>query len=586
MIHRFVRRLLRLPPRRCDSDVEHRVVALRDGVRLATTHVWPLDCEGSTPTLLIRTPYGVRSRPPATLWLGRLLAEYGYHVVLQDVRGRYRSEGVFEPFAHEADDGADALDWLQGEPWSDGPVGMLGASYLTHAAWAAATRRPERVGSLALAIGSSDLHPLFYPHDDVFSFANAVEWATGVGARENVDLRRVDLVRAFAHEPIREADRVARTEVDFYRTWVDHPDRDDAYWKRVAAGLPDPAPPTLLVAGFWDFFVEPQLADHRELVARARAGRGAPPRLVLGPWAHGRVAHRRFWRQGMLRHFLAEAVAHFDSTLKARPGAHFDSAPKARLGAHFDSTLKARPGALHVASPVRFFVADTGGGAGWRTSESWPPAGASTRPLFLGDGGLRPALMAAPPDERVRFELTYDPVDPTPTIGGKLFGVKAGARDQSPLALRGDVLCVESAPLDADLVLAGPVRAVLHVGSDVAPFDFAVHLIDAAPDGTCWLVCDGLARRRVPQADDDETLPLEVSLADAGWRLRRGHRIRLHVAPANCPRFARARPPAESSTEEVRESRQWIVSSRAEPSRIELTIAGDTDIGFVAGSTG
>lgn len=548
MIHRLIRRLLRLPPRRCDSDVEHAVVALRDGVRLATTHVWPIDGAGRTPTLLIRTPYGVDARPPSTLWLGRLLAEYGYHVVLQDVRGRYRSEGVFEPFVNEADDGADTLDWLDDEPWSDGPVGMLGASYLTHAAWAAAAQRPERVGSLALAIGSSDLHPLFFPHDEVFSFANALEWAAGVGEREGVDLRDVDLVRAFAHEPVREADRVARTQIDFYRTWVDHPHRDDAYWRRVDAGLPDPAPPTLLVAGFFDFFIEPQLADHRALVARARAGRGEPPRLLLGPWAHGRVAHRRLWRQGMLRHLLASAVGHFDATLKA-----------SRAGPH-------------DAWPVRFFVADPRGGAGWRTSETWPPVGACTRTLYFGHARGRPALLSEPPDERVRFELVYDSENPTPTIGGKLFGVKAGARDQAPLALRGDVVCIESAPLDEDVVVGGPVRALLQVGADAVPFDFAVHLIDVTPAGVCWLVCDGLARSFEPPADDDAARPLAVSLAEAGWRFRKGHRIRLHVAPANCPRFARSRPPSETSQADAGESRQWIVSSRAEPSRVELTV--------------
>jgi hypothetical protein len=556
MIHRIVRSVLGLPRRRCDSDVEHLVVPMRDGVRLATTHVWPIEAEGPTPTLLLRTPYGVETRPPITVWIGQILAEYGYHVVLQDVRGRYRSEGSWAPFVHEADDGADTLDWLEGQGWSDGPVGMLGASYLTHAAWAAATRRPKRIGSLALAIGSSDLHPLFYPHDNVFSFANAVEWAAGVGEREGIDLREVDLERAFAFEPVREADRVARKQVDFYRTWIDQPDRNDAYWREVDAGLPDPAPPTLLIAGFWDFFIEPQLADHQRLIARAREGHGAPPRLLIGPWAHGRTAHRRFWRDGMGRRTLAAVVAHFDSTLK------HDDPPTSKTDA------------------VRFFIGDPSGGGGWRSSEAWPPGAAQTHSFFLGTSEGRPALLDDAPIEQVRFEGVYDPLDPTPTIGGKLFGAKAGAKDQAPLASRPDVLCIQSAPLARDLVLAGPVRATLHVGADAAPFDFALHLIDATPGGAQWLVCDGLARGTQAQVDDDATRPLQISLAHAGWRFRAGHRIRLHIAPANCPRFARARPPSEADSNRIHESRHWIVSSATKPSRLELTLAPGERVAF------
>ena len=552
MIHRLIRSVLRLPPRRCASDVEHVAVSMRDGVRLATTHIWPIDAEGSTPTLLIRTPYGVETRPPFMIWLGRILAEQGHHVVIQDVRGRYRSEGEFKPFVHEADDGADTLDWLEGQSWSEGPVGMLGASYLTHAAWAAATKRPGRVGSLALAIGSSDLFPLFHPHE-MFAFANAVEWAAGLGEREGVDARQVDLDRAFAHEPVREADRVARKELDFYREWVDHPERD-AYWQGIDAGLPDPAPPTLLIAGFWDFFIEPQLDDYAALMRQAEAGRGTAPRLLLGPWAHGTVAHWRFWRNGMAKRSLAAAIEHFDATLRGDPA----SAPG--RGARVTS-----------------FVGAASGPFTWRTSEDWPPRDAGSASFYFDAHAGRPRLSDAPPEDRVRFEGIYDPLDPTPTIGGKLFGLKAGAKNQAALTSRPDLLCIESLPLERDLELAGPVSATLFVGANAVPADFAVHLIDAAPNGTLLGVCDGIARCHDALEDDTKTLRLDVSLAQAGWRFRAGHRVRLHVAPANCPRFARPRPPTPTpgttGDDDTATSLFWIAASNDEPSRIDLTLA-------------
>lgn len=552
MMHRIARRWLGLPAPRCASDVDYAAVEMPDGVRLSTTHVWPIGCDGPTPTLLIRTPYGVTTRPPLMIWLGRLFAEYGYHVVIQDVRGRYASEGHFEPFVHEAADGAATIDWLDDRGWCQGPIGLFGASYLAHSAWAAASRRPERVGALAIAIGSSDLHPLFYPHG-VFSFANAVEWAAGVGEREGVAAKEIDLDRALRFEPVREADRVARCEVDFYRTWVDHPEHDE-YWQSVRAPLPDPAPPTLFVAGWWDFFLEPQLEDHARLCAQAAAGRGERPELVLGPWSHGPVAHRRFFRNGMPRRTLGRIIRHFDHHLARRPVA----------GAH---------------APVRFFVCDPGGRGDWRDSDTWPPADGHALALHLHPAGSSGELTLEPPEESVRIEIEYDPSDPTPSVGGAFFGLKAGSKDQREVSLRDDVACLESLELREDLVIAGPVALQLFVSSEQRPADFAAHLVDLAPDGSMLEVGDGLARlgetAEAMETGEHAIHPLPVSLGHRAWRFRAGHRVRLHLAPAHCPRFGRARPPGPDDDEAPDRSRQWIHAGPDGPSRLELVaVAG------------
>jgi len=579
MIHRLLRRTLGLPRRRCASDVEHLAVEMPDGVRLATTHVWPIDAHGPTPTLLLRTPYGVTTRPAPTLWLGRLLAESGYHVVLQDVRGRYASEGRFEPFVNEAGDGATTLDWLEGRNWSEGQVGMLGASYLSHCAWAATSLRPDRIGALAIAMGSSDLHPVFHPHG-VFSFANAVEWAAGVGDHEDIDARHVDLDRAFSHEPVREADRVARCEVDFYRTWVDHPTHD-AYWDEVRAPLPDPAPPTLFVGGWWDFFIEPQLADYAQLALQADRGSGPAPDLVLGPWSHGPIAHRKFWRDGMQRRSLGRIVRHFDKCLAGRNEGRPDQ-------------------------PVRYFVCDPEARGEWRESSAWPPPGAETLALHLHPDATGPGLGAATENDTGpglgaatendtgsglgaaaasdtgRIEIEYDPADPTPSVGGAFFGWKAGSKDQAQVALRADVVCLESAPLVHDLVIAGPVNARLFVSAELTPADFAVHLVDAAPNGSMLEVGDGLGRftptGEAEESDDrspDSAHALTVALGHRAWRFRAGHRLRVHLAPAHCPRFARARGPGVDDDTAAAPSKQWIFAGPPTPSRIELTLACD-----------
>jgi putative CocE/NonD family hydrolase len=520
LILRTVRRLLGLPAPRCSSAIEQCFVPMRDGVRLATWHVWPIDVRDTPGTVVIRTPYGVGGPRSVTGIMARLIAESGQHVIVQDVRGRYGSEGRFVPFVNERNDGADTLRWVAAQDWSTGRVGLFGASYLAYAAWCALAETPELVGALVSVIGSGDLYGSFY-RGGALSLQNTFEWGLGVGERENVPERRLDLARGVAHRPLHDGDRVAFRTVGWLRDWVEHP-RRDAYWQSIAPDLPDSIPPVLTIAGGYDFFLECQLRDHAAL-ERAAAERGAPsPRLIIGPWAHGVPARMGFWRESVAGHALRAAIEHFDVHL---------------CGASASDEHK----------PVRYFVP---GHDVWHESTNWPPAESKMQKLFLHANDSRGLLSFEQPDDHGRtLHFRHDPEHPLPTLGGALFRMKAGIKDQRPLDSRSDVVVYDSAPLDRELTIAGPVRLCVHVESDAEDFDVTARLIDVAPKGRTENICDGIQRSRWRDLPLDEASPhfvepggvtrIEIDLGSASRTILAGHRLRVVVGASNFPRFDR-----------------------------------------------
>jgi putative CocE/NonD family hydrolase len=490
---------------------------------------------------VIRTPYGA-GIPSAIGLAARLIAESGYHVIVQDVRGRYGSEGRFVPFENERTDGADTLRWVVEQPWCTGRIGLFGASYLAYTAWCALAEAPEHVGALVSLIGSGDVYGTFY-RGGAFCLSTALEWGVGVGEREGIPARRIDLARGLAHLPVREADRVALKTVDWVRDWIDHP-RRDAFWKAIVPELPRTLPPTVSIAGWYDFFLECQLRDHAALEAAARDRGTPPPRLVVGPWAHGLPARLGWWRQGLLGNALREAIAHFDAHLRQGGGA-----PR-------------KPG-------VRFFVP---GREAWLESASWPPPDAGSRRLFLGVRDDRGVIVDDEPvDPQPPLQFVHDPAHPIPTIGGALFGLKAGIKDQRALTARPDVLEYTSGPLERELTIAGPVRVCVQLETDAEDVDVTARLIDVGPRGRAVNVCDGITRARWRDGSPDElapkflepgrVTPITVELGNTARTFGAGHRLRVVVGASNFPRFDRnpgvraapalAGPEAFRTTEQV-----------------------------------
>jgi putative CocE/NonD family hydrolase len=482
-----------------DTDLR---VPMRDGVVLLADRLHPRDRE--TPHIvLVRTPYGRRRymRPVA-----RALAERGYQVVVQSTRGTFGSQGVFDPFRHEADDGADTLAWLAEQPWFGDSVAMTGASYLGFVQWAVAAGAPPYLKALAPQVTASEFQSLIHP-DGSFSLDSVVSWMHTVHHQEARPLRvlasmlgqRRALATAFTGLPLVDLDRTAVGQsVRFYQDWLEHTLADDPFWTAIDHSVrrADVIPPVSLLGGWYDLFLPRQIDDY--VVLRAA---GLRPQLTVGPWTHAHPA--------VLGVGLRESLAWFDAHLRGR-------------------TERLRE------APVRIFVM---GAREWRDLPDWPPPATATRWHLHGDGGLAPHPPATSPPGR----YDYDPANPTPSVGGIVLGPHAGPRDNRRLEARPDVLVHTSAPLERDLEVIGPVSAELHVRSSCDHTDFFVRLCDVEPSGRSLNVCDGLARLRPGRFEDGAGGPrrVTVELWPTAHRFRRGHRVRVQVSSGAHPRFAR-----------------------------------------------
>ena len=495
---------------------------MRDGVRLATVHVWPIDADGETPTVLVRTPYSVNKGRSAMGMAGRLLAESGYHVVLQDVRGRYESEGHFEPFLHEREDGLDTLEWIERQGWHQGRIGLFGASYVAYTAWSLLAEAPGRIDSIVSAIGSHRLYNVFYGRGGGLALRNAFEWGLTVGTQNSIPEREIDLERGLRYRPVHQGDRVALREVAWLREWVKRNRKDD-YWNRVDLPLPESLPPTLLMAGWYDFFLQTQLEDYARLCEIAARTQDPAPRMVIGPWCHGLPARWGWWRHEMGGSMLRQSIRHFDRTLK-----HPESA---------------------ASQPnVKYFSA---GDDTWQSSRTWPPSTTSACEFHLRSQNGRGRLETQPASaEEEALSFTHDPEAPHATLGGPLFGGKAGIKDQRKATrTTKNHIAYTSEPLTSDLKLAGGSQLDLTFSTDAQDADVFAQLIEVLPNGREENITDILQRLRwygVPAEEDEprftepgQRQKLSLQFTHTARRVARGSRLKLVIAGSDFPTYDR-----------------------------------------------
>ncbi|MEU1590930.1 CocE/NonD family hydrolase [Micromonospora sp. NPDC005710] len=545
LVSRLAGAALRLPPTRPGPVRVTRELAVRarDGVVLRTDHYAPA-AEGA-PTVLIRTPYG---RGGPLRLLGRLLAARGRHAVIQSCRGTGGSGGTFAPLVHERDDGVDTLDWLRRQQWWSGELGMFGVSYQGFAQWALAADAGDELRAMVAVVTASATRDSTYAGES-FALDTVLTWAELLHAQtvpwlaRQWELKRGQprLSAALGHLPLADADRVATgVTIPFFQEWLRHHTPQAAYWRtRVFADrVAQVRAPVVMVTGWHDIFLPAQLDDHAVLRAA-----GTPSRLVIGPWTHG--------SPGLFAAALREGLAWLDEHLPAAP--------------------RPRQRARSAASPVRLYV--SGAGEGWRDLPDWPPPAVETAWHLQSGGGLaaRPPV-AAPPDE-----FRYDPVDPTPSLGGPLLVAKrAGPVDNRSVEARSDVLTYTSAPLTGPVEVIGPVRAEIHVRSELAYLDVFVRLCDVDRRGRSWNVCDGLVRvtpERFP-ADPTGALRIPVPLWPTAYRFAAGHRLRVQVSGGAHPRWARNPGTGEPLGAAVTLRAGWrqVLHDPAHPSALLLPI--------------
>ncbi|PDW03563.1 CocE/NonD family hydrolase [Candidatus Viridilinea mediisalina] len=513
--HQLMARALGLRPPQYAVRLERNLpIVMPDGVTLYADHFAPVGA-GSFPTILIRSPYG---RPSEAGLLGfaptlaaRLFAERGYHVIYQGTRGRYRSEGHFEPFSHEASDGHATLAWIAEQPWFEGNVGMWGLSYLGYTQWAVAADAPPFLKALVPVITTSRFGAAFNSGGS-FAYETALRWASLVQSTANpgadLDLqvlrRTLDprlerrLHEAWATQPFAEADRHAvGAPIPFFQQWLNEPDPDGYYWRQVDhhRRMNHVSAAVHLVAAWYDIFLSEQLDDYTDLLAA-----GQSPCLTVLPAHHT--------ENSVLLAAIREGLWWFDAHLKGQR-----------------ELLKRRAVRLALM-----------GSNEWHEMDFWPPP-ANHQRLFLHAGG---GLSEQPPAYTQPSFYCCDPGDPTPSIGGPVLSSFAGPCDQRPLERRKDLLIFTTEPLEHDLDVIGYVRLELFAQANLRHYDLVARLCQVDAHGRSINVCEGLLR---VEPDLDEQQPdgsrlFELTLNPTAQRFRAGQRLRLHICSAAHPRWS------------------------------------------------
>ena len=543
-------------------------IPMRDGVELSANIFLP-KAQGKYPVILIRSPYGKGNEKNGD---GLFYAGRGYVLVNQDCRGKGSSQGQWEPFANERNDGRDTQKWLLEQPWCNGSIGTSGGSYVGFTQWISAPNAGDHLKAMFPVVPLVDTYGDGVYIDGALNLALMMGWGTVVALNpiEQVAMYtwgEKDWIKAFRTLPLSEWDRGLGRKVQYLRDWVAHPHFDE-YW--AARGIrnqwQDITVPICAVGGWYDIFSRSVFEHINAVRAKSRSQDARKHQhLVMGPWGHGisqdgKVGDLNFGKESVIN--LREMQTKW-----------------------FDYWLKGDKTGAGTWSAFRIFVM---GRNQWRDERQWPLKRTEYTPYYFhseysantaeGDG----KLATAKPDEEPYDEFVYDPNDPVPTAGGcNLMGCPAGPRDQSEVEKRNDVLVFTSEALKTELEVTGPIKVILYAASTAKDTDFTAKLVDVHPDGRPFNLCDGIARASYRGSKSAASLiqpgkvyRYEIDLWVTSNAFLPGHKIRVEISSSNFPRFDRnlnTGEPFGAGTEFIKAT-QTIYHDKERPSHILLPV--------------
>ncbi len=565
------------PPPRNDIRLDNRVaIPMRDGVTLYADVYRPA-AEGRYPVIVSRTPYSTERFPNAYAD-AVFFARRGYVFVLQDVRGRHESEGRWEPFRDDIEDGYDTVEWAARQPWSNGKVGMEGGSYLGQVQWRAAQAKPPHLVTIFPRVASTSIYHDWITVNGGWRLAFNFGWGpvrqesrimqnTGPHTMDDAgESMRYDA--AVWHLPLNDMQRLLGRNGQFYKDWIAHPDYD-GYWRKLSVeeSFDQIAIPVHTFGGWFDIFCQGTLRGY-EGVSRQGAVEAARKgsNLVIGPWEHGvgRKVGDMDWGEDALVDYQAVELRWFDYWLKGMANG------------------------LDREPPVKIFVM---GRNQWRFEREYPLARTQYRKLYLASGGRANSLRGngrlvweAPASGAGADRYRYDPANPVPSLGGaNCCGVPtiSGPRDQRAVESREDVLVYTSDFLEREIEVTGPLKVVLHAASDAVDTDFVAKLVDVYPDGRAVNVAEGILRARYRDSlsepkllEPGQVYAMAIDLIGASNAFLPGHRIRLDITSSHFPQFDRnpnTGAPFGTSAD-IKVAHQTVFHSAARPSHVLLPV--------------
>lgn len=486
---------------------------MRDGVHLASDVYLPGGDDRPGDTILIRLPYDKSGAYTFIPLIAEYVMQAGYRVVVQDVRGKFRSEGETLLFVNEAYDGYDTIEWITQQRWSNGRVAMWGDSYYGYTQWAAvSTQHPALVAIAPRVTGTQLGEPVHRRDADV---TRRVEWGItylyplSYFHSQDAYFWEVDPHRRPFSDQVEDALAEIGSRSISYDQWYPRP----VHLRRFPAGSPFEARPVpvLHTIGLWDNCAPLSWSDVAEIEKRPG-------------WA--------------MNHFLrVEAMDHESFYLSDPADARIEDRPEEQIRAELPRMLDPALAFFEV------FVRGNGSGAdiprvAWalagtdevRTAATWPPPGTIAHTLFATAEGC---LTATPDAAAAEVTWIHDPADLVPSSVENAFAFLMDQPDEAMIGDRDDVLVFTSDPFTRQVDLVGPVTARARIHSDGPVMDFFVRVLDLAPDGTALRI----ARGQIQLVDASVPTDVEVDLGQLSYRLGAGHRLRIHVCSSDYPEF-------------------------------------------------
>ena len=551
------------------ATIERKVLMpMRDGVNLSTDIYRPKNASGKVPIIFVRTPYNMNTLGGSLRQVVEAM-DRGYAYVMQNERGRYFSEGKFEILGYPRSDGYDALTWLSKQSWSNGKVGTLGCS--STAEWQlqlAATNHPAHAAMVPMASGAGI--------GRVGEFHEQGNWYRGGVPRVLFSIWLYGVDNPLRAEIPKGLDPETRQYLSKYSDL--NPAKPTVTWSKQVWHLP--------FAEMLTDLGEPK-GTNEELISRALPDDPAwykgglyhdneswgVPALWYNSWYDVSIGpNMALYNHATKKGVDAEArdnqyaiVGPSNHCAFSALGPNFKSGDRSlgdatmdvngEVWKFFDRFLKGDAQRFPSTTPkIRYF---TMGENKWKTADQWPPKQAQETRLYLRSNGRANSMygdgvlsFTAPGDNEPADTFVYDPKNPVQTIGGgdccNGGVVVPGAYDQRAVEVRHDVLVYTSEPLKEKISVAGFVDAILHVSSDAKDTDFAVKLVDVAPDGTAIIIDDTILRARFREGYDRQvfmekgkTYKLDFTPMTTANDFLPGHRIRVEITSSNFPKFVR-----------------------------------------------
>ena len=474
-------------------STNHYMVPMRDGVKLATDIYVSRSSTQPHGAILVRTPYNKNF----LFAVGWNWAQNGWPTVIQDMRGRFASEGIDTVFKTDHTDGPDTLAWIANQPWSNGKVATFGGSALGIPQYFMAGANPPQLACQYIQVATPDMYQhAMYPGGEFRK--NLVEkWLQAQGST-------YILPELFAHE---------NYTMDYW-TNVSLEDK----WDQVNV-------PAIHIGGWYDIFTQGTIDGFIGYQHQGGSGAQGKSKLILGPWTHSGAGTTQ---QGELTY----------------PDNSKDNFSEALFWQMVNEYTMDGPTDYDSWPAVTYYVMgdvddQNATGNEWRYADDWPIPCTERAWYLHADGSLQTTL----PTEEVSFTYFYDPTNPVPTLGGGNLNIAAGPYDQRPVENRSDVLLFTSAVLTEPYEATGAIKARLFVSSDCPDTDFTVKLTDVYPEGRSMLITDGILRMRNRKGCDHWELmepgtvyQVEVDLWSSSYIWNTGHQIRVAISSSNYPR--------------------------------------------------